>query len=239
MYYANDFRNIARRALEGRWALAIGTGFIASLLGANAMAFKVPDMQWRERIHNIDPRFALPLFGGVLYLVTVIALIAFFFGGAIQLGYCRFNRNLLDNNNPQFTDLFSSFHIFWKGFCMNLLVTLYIILWTLLFIIPGIIAEYSYAMTPYILEENPEMGINEAIRYSKDMMNGNKWRLFCLNISFIGWGFLCFFTCGIGFLWLGPYINAANAAFFYDVSGKYGSNNTNDNGNNGYYTGGM
>jgi Predicted integral membrane protein len=239
MYYANDFRDIARRALNGRWALAVGTGFVAALLGVNAIAFRAPDLQWREKLENMDLHLLLPFVASVLYFTTVYALIVFFLGGAVQLGYCRFNRNLIDNNNPQFMDLFSSFHIFWKGFLMKLLVTIYIILWTLLFIIPGIIAEYSYAMTPYILEENPGMGINEAISCSKDMMRGNKWRLFCLNISFIGWGFLCLFTCGIGFLWLGPYVNAAHAAFFYDVSGKFTYNNQYNSGNTGYYTGNM
>lgn len=108
---------------------------------------------------------------------------------------------------------------------MQLLVGIYTFLWTLLLIIPGIIAAFSYAMTPYILEENPYMPINEAIRQSKVMMYGNKWRLFCLEISFIGWALLSVLTCGIGFLWLAPYINAAECAFFFDVSGKYRNQN--------------
>ena len=69
------------------------------------------------------------------------------------------------------------------------------------------------------------MGISEAISCSKEMMMGNKWRLFCLEISFIGWAFLCIFTCGIGFLWLTPYESAATCAFFYEVSGKYANTN--------------
>ena len=89
--------------------------------------------------------------------------------------------------------------------------------------IPGIIASYRYAMTPYILLENPGMTANEAIKKSKELMQGNKWRLFCLQFSFIGWSILCVFTLGIGFLWLVPYMEAANAAFYREISAeKYG-----------------
>ena len=75
-------------------------------------------------------------------------------------------------------------------------------------------------MAPYILEENPSLGINEAIKQSKEMMYGNKWRYFCLGLSFIGWIFLCILTFGIGFLWLNPYVSAAYAAFYDEISGK-------------------
>ena len=102
---------------------------------------------------------------------------------------------------------------------MRFLINLYIFLWTLLFIIPGIIASYSYSMTHYIMAENPEYGVNEAIAASKEMMRGNRWRLFCLRFSFIGWSILCIFTLGIGYLWLNPYMEAANAAFYKEISG--------------------
>ena len=76
-------------------------------------------------------------------------------------------------------------------------------------------------MTPYIMVENPEYGALDAISYSKEMMVGNKWRLFCMQLSFIGWAILCLFTLGIGFLWLNPYTEAANAAFYRDVSQRH------------------
>ena len=96
---------------------------------------------------------------------------------------------------------------------------MYTFLWSLLFIIPGIIATYSYAMTGYILAEHPELTASEAIERSKEMMSGNRFRLFCLQLSFIGWAILCAFTFGIGYLWLGPYREAATAAFYREISG--------------------
>ena len=92
-------------------------------------------------------------------------------------------------------------------------------MWSLLFIIPGIVAAYSYAMAPYILAENPDMTVREAIAASKEMMRGSRWRLFCLGFSFIGWSMLCILTLGIGNLWLRPYREAAQAAFYRDLSG--------------------
>lgn len=92
-------------------------------------------------------------------------------------------------------------------------------LWTLLLIIPGIMASYSYAMTGYILAEHPELTASEAIAQSKDMMAGNRWRLFCLQFSFIGWDILCALTLGIGNLALRPYRHAAEAAFYRELCG--------------------
>lgn len=82
------------------------------------------------------------------------------------------------------------------------------------------IAYYRYAMSDYILAENPEISPSDALAESKRMMHGNKWRLFCLELSFIGWGILCLFTCGIGFLWLSPYMFQAEAAMYHEISGR-------------------
>ena len=86
-------------------------------------------------------------------------------------------------------------------------------------VIPGIVAGYSYAMTEYILAESPNITASEAIQRSKVMMYGNRWRLFCLEFSFIGWGILATLTFGIGYLWLTPYMQAAKSAFFREISG--------------------
>lgn len=88
--------------------------------------------------------------------------------------------------------------------------------------IPGIVASYRYAMTPYLLAEFPDLTVMEAIRESKRLMQGNKWQLFCLQFSFFGWVFLALLTAGIAFLWVEPYMNAANAAFYLQITGRGG-----------------
>ena len=101
-----------------------------------------------------------------------------------------------------------------------LLVSIKTVLWTLLFIIPGIIKSYEYAIIPYILADDEEISSKDAFKKAKQMMKGNKWRLFKLNFSFIGWMLLCVLTLGIGTLFLIPYVNAANAEFYVELKNK-------------------
>lgn len=224
MLYARDFRKQAYDALAGRWAVAVGTGFVAALLGAQERSPGIPNASNHNNYENFTSMYHNPLgwaiLWGIFSFVLLYAFLMFFIGGAIKLGYSQFNLNLINGSNPYFGDLFSKFNMFWKGFCMQFLIGLFIFLWTLLLIIPGIIAAYRYSMTSYILLENPDMTVMDAITRSKEMMRGNKARLFCLDISFIGWWFLCILTCGIGFLWLHLYMNAASAAFYNEVSGR-------------------
>lgn len=102
----------------------------------------------------------------------------------------------------------------------GILVNVFTALWTLLFIIPGIVKGYSYAMTYYILADNPNLAPTEAIDMSKKMMHGNKWRLFCLDCSFIGWYLLSILTFGILLLWIVPYNMMAHAQFYESLKGE-------------------
>lgn len=92
---------------------------------------------------------------------------------------------------------------------------LYTFLWSLLFIIPGIIKGYEYRMIPYILAENSGIDSREAFEISKKMMDGNKWNAFVLDLSFLGWGILSAFTCGIlAVFYVNPYIHMTNAELY-------------------------
>jgi uncharacterized membrane protein len=87
-------------------------------------------------------------------------------------------------------------------------------------IVPGIIAAFRYSMAFYILKDHPEISPMEAIRRSKEMMVGQKWRYFVLNLSFIGWALLCILTLGIGFLWMHPYISVTNSHFYDELRNR-------------------
>ena len=113
--------------------------------------------------------------------------------------------------------LFAGFQQYGRATIAYLLVVLFTLLWFLLLIIPGIIMSYAYMMTFFVLADDPQVGPREAIRRSAEMMRGNKWKLFCLYCRFIGWSLLALLTCGIGFLWLMPYMQAATAHFYEDV----------------------
>ena len=105
---------------------------------------------------------------------------------------------------------------------LGILTAIYTLLWALLLLIPGIIKSYSYAMAPYILKDNPEMGAEEAIVESMKMMKGYKLKLFLLDLSFIGWIILMILTLGIGLLLLAPYMNTARATFYEELKAERG-----------------
>lgn len=149
---------------------------------------------------------------------TVAGILSFLIGGTVSLGHSRYLLNQFDRRPLSVRDLFSQFYQFGNGFCLHLLTTIYTTLWSLLFVIPGIVASYRYAMAPFILAEHPEYTAGEAIRASREMMRGYKLELFLLDLSFLGWIFLSFFTLGIGSLFLAPYRAAAYAAFYRTLS---------------------
>ena len=239
MKRAADFRKIAREVLSGRWAVAVIAGLIATLLGA--VSTNGPELKfefinnsanigfefagqrifttnagWNDQIIGFLNRGAFLIILGAL----VMAVVYFVLGSVVEIGYARFNLDLVDRQKePEIGTMFGYFP-HWKTTAVaRLLRGVYVLLWSLLFIIPGIIAGYSYAMTDYILAEHPELTASEAIAQSKEMMVGNRFRLFCLEFSFIGWDLLSALTLGIGELWLKPYKKAAKAAFYREVSG--------------------
>lgn len=200
MKCAEDFRHEALEALRGKWWTAVLTGFVASLIGAELLTANSGGNTGRSASSKtIFPQFSLSGFGGLLgaviglgVLVIVIWLIVtIVISGAGKLGYAIFNLKLIDGKDVSVSDLFSQFSRMGDGFCMNFLVGLYTALWSLLFVIPGLVKKFSYAMTPYILAEHSEMSVSDAITESRRIMDGNKWRLFCLQFSFIGWQLLC------------------------------------------------
>lgn len=217
--YARDHRYIASQNLRGNWGTSILVALIASILGGavSSASFSLDiDM---ETVQNYAPQF-LNLAKKVATVSALPGLIQFIIGGVIRLGNCTYLLKQYDGQKGELSDLFSQFHRFADGFLLSLLTDLFIILWSLLLIIPGIVASFSYAMAPFILTENPDMSPREAITASKEMMRGHRWELFCLRLSFIGWVILSAFTLGIGYLFLAPYTAAAEASFYRELSGS-------------------
>ncbi|WP_294630979.1 DUF975 family protein [uncultured Bacteroides sp.] len=119
-----------------------------------------------------------------------------------------------------FGTLFEAFKDYGRIVGTKALQAIYTVLWSMLLVVPGVIKGYSYAMTDFILKDELQLKNNEAIEKSMAMMDGNKMKLFMLDLSFIGWGILCCFTLGIGFLFLMPYMQAARAAFYEDLKAQ-------------------
>lgn len=236
---AADFRGKAREVLRGRWMLAVVAGLIAAFLGApegvnSGIEFSANTAEgfcmnfnlagWSVYSKSFFEMDAHPyMMAGALYVVVLALIFSVFFyilGRIVEVGYMRFHLDLYDGTEPQVQTLFGQFSN-WKTIIItNILKSLYEFVGMLFLIIPGIIIGYNYAMTDYILVEHPDLTASEAMSRSKEMMYGNRLRLFCMEISFIGWILLCIPTFGIGDLWLRPYMTAAKTAFYREISGK-------------------
>ena len=178
----------ARDSLRGFWGLAIGALIIYFLVFC------------------------------VLGLFPVIGTIAtYIIVGPMTVGGVRFTLSVSRKEKPEIGQIFSGFDRFGTHLAAYLLQTLFVCLWTLLLIIPGIIAALSYSMTYFIIAEDPSISASEAITKSKKMMKGNKWKLSWLGFRFTGWFLLVMLSFGIGFLWVGPYIYVSYAKFYDDL----------------------
>ena len=215
---SKELRAIARENLQGNWGISVGVALVAALLGGMVTGSGNFSFQFNEDTARNLP----PVFWGFLLPFTsavgLLGLAAFIIGGVVELGYAKFLLKQHDKKELVFSDLFSQFNRFGTGFAQHFLRMLYTALWALLFVIPGIIKSLSYAMTPFILEDHPELTASEAINRSKKLMDGHKMDLFILSLTFIGWDILSALTFGIGFLFLNPYRNAAYAAFYRNIS---------------------
>lgn len=154
----------------------------------------------------------------VMGVSTLVSIVTLLISGPLTLGATQIYMSVIrKNRKPEIGQLFDGFSNFTNSFILYLLNSILISLWTFLFIIPGIVKSYSYAMSFYILADNPSMAPNDARKKSMEMMHGNKWRLFCLDFSFIGWELLSLLTLGILSFWITPYREAAYAAFYQNL----------------------
>ena len=150
---------------------------------------------------------------GEIYIGSIFRILLLPLG----LGWAYFTLKLARYNTPKVEDVFVGFKDYKRIFLTLLYKAIYIFLWSLLLIVPGIVKSYSYAMTEYLLIDNPQLKYDAAITASSQLMKGKKWDLFVLDLSFIGWAILCLVTCGIGFIFLAPYRRTAHAHFYEDL----------------------
>ena len=135
---------------------------------------------------------------------------------------------------PTIEGIFDGFEEFTQCFLLSLMISIFTFLWSLLFIIPGIIKSYAYSMSFYIKRDHPDWTWKQCMDESQRIMKGHKLDYFCLQFSFIGWAVLCILTCGIGTLWLSPYMLASNTNFYNELIAQ--NNSYTDYENYQYYS---
>lgn len=194
-----NYKNRALSALENKWGNFVAITFVYGFIIGITQILS----------GDKDSPAILHLIGLVLFILALPLTWGFqtLFLGAVRGGDAT-AKDMFEGYNKE---------LFSRVLTTTLLYYVYVFLWSLLLLIPGCIKSYSYAMTPYILKDNPEMKNNAAIEESMRMMDGHKLELFMLDLSFIGWAILSILTCCIGFLWLVPYMNMARVNFYEDL----------------------
>ena len=190
--YASDYRRIARDALRGKWKRMALFMLLAGLLGVGGGITVNGGFNFSVKVNlngaaSAELRRMMRIMSGVAVFSSLWSL---FMGSWVNVGLYGLGSRALDGEAPRAGMLFPK-GIYWKCVGLNLLRSIYVFLWSLLLVIPGILAAYSYSMADYLLIRNPEMGVGDALRESKRLMYGRRWRLFCLQISFLGWMILC------------------------------------------------
>ncbi|PYI53875.1 DUF975 family protein [Paenibacillus flagellatus] len=188
---SSQLRAAARRSLSGNWGKGVGVSLLASII--------------------------LGVVGAIPYIGWIGTLLL---GGPISLGLYAFFLKLHRSERPTAGSLFDGFNRYGPSFLLYLLIYIFVLLWSLLLIVPGIIAALRYSQAYFVMQDNPGLTASEALNRSKEMMVGHKGRLFVLYLSFIGWAILAAIPFGLGYLWLAPYMMATQAAFYEDLKAR-------------------
>lgn len=222
----SEMKRAAKDQLRGNWLWAVGLSLVGALV-----TYLLQDLQsfmetGHDRIYYIVKNYPYITDYELNWAADLSGIIIGTLSGLIFWGIAYTILNFRDRGEKPniFAGIFSAFRgeRFNSSFIALILVELYIFCWSLLFFVPGIIKSYSYAMTPYILEDMYQSGqkvsASEAITRSRNLMKGHKMDLFVLDLSFIGWVLVGILTCGIGLIWITPYIRQTRANFYRNLT---------------------
>lgn len=170
---------------------------------------------------NIAMYFLASLIAGALISLSgIIVLGPVIISPLLVMGLVYISLDIRNGNGVKLGRIFTAFEDFGRTWCTFFLSELFTFLWTLLFIIPGIIKSLSYSMAPYIIAENPDISASDAIKKSMRMMEGHKGELFVLRLSFIGWILLGLITFGLVYIYVDPYMSLSEVNFYYKIKSE-------------------
>ncbi len=208
----SEIRAESRSILTGNWGMAVLVILVFGLItgvGGSSSGSASGDSGWFNGV--VAGLIVLGSFFAIAYSILVANVIEY----GTSIAFLKLTRE----KKITFDYMFSGFKDYGRVVATMLFRNIFIFLWSLLLIIPGIVKGYAYSMTEYLIADNPSLDALSAITKSREMMRGWKGKLFLLDLSLIGWWFLSLFTCGIGFLWLGSYFKTNRAVFYQELSG--------------------
>lgn len=240
---AKDYRKTARQALAGNRVSAVFTTVIAMALGGT-VTWITPfvKLNYDKFKEPLGKAFGIKFTSFVSLGSDIWAWAVFLLGGVISVGFAYFFLELTRGRVADADALFARFKCFFRAFAVRFFKSVFTAVWSVLLIViavfikpgniwlmalipaalaPAVIAAYGYALTPYILADEPKSDPLKVLGRSRAMMKGKKLKLFRLHLSFAGWILLCFLTLGVALIGVVPYIKAANAVFYRSVAQNY------------------
>ena len=226
MWTRQELKERAKAAIKANYWPCVGVALLMGVVTGGAYASSGTQGSGTD-VQNSLQSAAPEVIAGILAMFGVASLIGIliriFLANPIKVGGYYFFKENTEEPGAPFALIKKGFQNYGHTFATLLLRDLFLVLWFLLFIIPGLIKSYSYSMVPFILAEHPELSATETITRSREMMNGHKWRAFVLDLSFIGWTLLSAVTFGLTFIfWTSPYMNSTHAALYLKLKEEQG-----------------
>lgn len=220
MWTSAELKERAKIALKGNYWKAFAISLILIVASGGGSGSSSSRYTSDGGFQNVEPEMILLIIAIALVVIAFAVAFQTFVTGPLEVGVKRYFTSQAESVDTGEVPAFNLIgHGFKSGKYMEVVKTqfmknLYIFLWSLLLIIPGIIKSYSYAMVPYLLADNPGLGVKRAIELSKEMTNGEKMDMFILDLSFLGWWLLGFIACCVGIVFVYPYYYATHAELY-------------------------
>lgn len=224
-------KSLAKSAFHSQWGVAVLVTLFMGLftlidemvtlveqIAADGKSFV--DLLGEDTVNRI-----IEIYKDNYKIILIVSLAIGLFMTILQYGECKVFVDIVEGKDARFSSVFDGLLYPVKSVVANIYIIILTVLWTFLFIIPGLVAAIKYSLTPYIIAENPEIPVTDAVDMSKHMMEGHKMDYFVLILSFIPWIILVTLTCGLASIYVTPYMNATYAQFYVMVRDEYNMGN--------------
>ena len=226
MWTIQELKERGKAAFRANYWTCVGVALLISVLTGGttfSSGAQGSSTELQNSLESGRPEVTAGILIGFAAVSIISLLVKIFVANPVEVGGYHFFKENTEEPGAPFSLVKTGFRDFGHTFATMLLRDVFLLLWTMLFVIPGLIKIYSYRMVPFILAEHPELSATETITRSREMMNGNKWRAFVLDLSFIGWILLGALTLGLGLIfWTSPYMNSTRASLYLKLKEEQG-----------------
>ncbi len=230
MWSIAELKSRGKQAFRANYWQSVAVSFVMAIFAggtASAASNRVQSTTSEVTVEGagVSPEqaaFLAAVVLGVIFTVGIVgSIVHALLANPIEVGGRRFFEKNANDPTTQFNTMFEGFQDYGRVLVTMLIRDVFILLWTLLLIIPGVMKAYSYRLVPYLVKDRPELSPMEVLAESETLMRGNRWQAFVMDLSFLGWLLLGVVTLNLGnIFWTNPYMNATDAALYQELTGR-------------------